>query len=79
MSIERIDAILCNSCGVYINSCSIDVIRMDEKGEKSVIKYVEDCMLCYYYKLDCPVKAIYLTRKKNYTYDGLGIALSNWC
>ena len=43
MSIERIDAELCTGYGICVDSCPMDVIRMDEKGEKAVIKYHEDC------------------------------------
>ena len=45
MSIEKIDHELCNGCGICINSCSMDVITMDEEAEKAIIRYPEDCMM----------------------------------
>jgi NAD-dependent dihydropyrimidine dehydrogenase PreA subunit len=58
MSIERIDNDLCNGCGICVNYCPADVIRMDKKIKKAVIKYPEDCILCGYCALDCPQNAV---------------------
>jgi NAD-dependent dihydropyrimidine dehydrogenase PreA subunit len=43
----------------------MDVISMDEKGEKAIIKYPEECMCCAYCELDCPVDAIYVSPEKH--------------
>ena len=32
MAIDEIDPELCNGCGVCVNSCPMDVIRMDGKS-----------------------------------------------
>jgi NAD-dependent dihydropyrimidine dehydrogenase PreA subunit len=61
MVIERIDNQLCNGCGICINTCSMDVIRMDSENKKAIIKYPEECMSCAYCEMDCPVKAIYVS------------------
>ena len=65
MSIERIDPELCNGCGICVDSCSMDVIRMDEESNKAVIRYPGDCMLCDWCELDCPENAIYVSPVKS--------------
>ena len=64
MAIERIDSDLCTGCGICVNSCWMDVIRMDKKRGKSVIKYPEDCAVCNSCELDCPVHAIYISQTR---------------
>ena len=61
MSIESIDAELCNGCGTCVNSCPMDVIRMDEERKKAIIKYPEDCMMCELCVDYCPENAIYVS------------------
>ena len=65
MVIERIDQELCNGCEICVNNCTMDVIRMDEKGKKAVIKYPEDCICCAYCELDCPKEAIYVAPERS--------------
>jgi NAD-dependent dihydropyrimidine dehydrogenase PreA subunit len=65
MSIERIDAELCSGCGICVSSCPVDVIRMDPKIGKAVIRYPEDCMCCDYCEVDCPKQAIYVAPGKD--------------
>jgi NAD-dependent dihydropyrimidine dehydrogenase PreA subunit len=64
MTIERINADLCTGCGICIDSCPLDVIRMDEKSKKAVIKYPQDCMVCLACERDCPVNAVYVSPEK---------------
>ena len=64
MSIEKIDPDLCTGCGICVNSCSVDVIRMDEEAQKAIIQYPQDCMLCEFCVLDCPEDAITVTPDK---------------
>ena len=61
MAIDEIIPELCNGCGICVNNCPMDVIRMDEEGKKAVIKYPEDCMLCGLC-LDCPQNAIHIAQ-----------------
>jgi len=64
MSIERIDPELCDGCGICVNSCPMDVIRMDKKSRKAVIQYPEDCMLCGWCIVECSTNAITVTPGK---------------
>ena len=64
MAIEQINPDVCNGCGICVESCTQDVIRME--AEKAVIKYPEDCMSCLYCEWDCPTGAIYTTPQRNF-------------
>ena len=64
MSIERIDENQCNGCGICVNSCPMDVIRMDEERKKAIARYSEDCTLCAVCEIDCPQRAIYVSPTK---------------
>ena len=50
----------CTGCGICVDVCPLDVFRMDEKGEKAIIKCPEDCMTCYTCELKCTYGAIYV-------------------
>lgn len=64
MAIERINADLCTGCGLCVDSCPMDVIRMDDQNEKAVIRYPEECMVCLFCERDCPQEAIYVSAEK---------------
>ena len=64
MPIEKIDEQLCNGCAACVDSCPMDVIRLDEKTEKAKISYREDCIACYNCEDDCPRKAIYVSPQR---------------
>ena len=64
MTIEKIDHELCTGCGICIDSCPMDVIRMDEIEEKAIIQYPDECMLCLFCERDCPEGAIYVSPEK---------------
>lgn len=65
MSIEKIDLETCIGCGDCVNSCPMDVIRMDEDRGKAAVCYGEECMSCEQCVLDCPVGAITVTPYNN--------------
>ena len=44
--------------------CPMDVLRMDEKGEKAVITYPLDCMTCFNCELECDPNAIYVSPER---------------
>ena len=58
MAINHIDYDHCVGCGICVNSCAYDVIRMDEETGKPIIAYQKDCTACSRCRKDCPVKAI---------------------
>ena len=64
MSIERIDKDLCTGCGICVQSCPMDVLRLDEEQNLALIRYPEDCMLCGWCTIECPEDAITLTPDK---------------
>jgi len=65
--IESINIDLCTGCGICVNSCCMDVIRLDKKRKKATIKYPEDCCSCSICKLDCPRHAIEISWKRHST------------
>ncbi len=58
--ITKIDETKCTGCGICVDICMLDVLRMDEKGEKAIIKYPDDCHTCFECELQCPEEAIYV-------------------
>ena len=58
MAIDKIDAELCNGCGICVDACWMDVIRLDKESNKAVIRYPGDCIVCGFCQTDCPRQAI---------------------
>lgn len=61
MGIRRIDHDKCIGCGTCIEDCPMNVLVLDEKKEKAIIKYLRDCQSCFLCERECPTEAIYVT------------------
>lgn len=57
--ITRIDEEKCTGCGICVDTCPLDTLRLNEK-EKAYIAYPEDCMTCYLCEMSCAFDAIYV-------------------
>lgn len=55
----------CIGCGICVDSCPTDVIRLDEKTRKAVIRYAADCQICHLCRMYCPVDAITISPEKS--------------
>lgn len=65
--IETIDNSLCTGCGICVNSCPMDVIRLEKKKKKAVIQYPEDCCSCNMCRVDCPEHAVDVSWRRSVT------------
>jgi NAD-dependent dihydropyrimidine dehydrogenase PreA subunit len=65
--IKSIDNTKCNGCGICVEICNMDVIRLNEQTNKAEIKYLEDCMTCYECALRCPENAVSVWYIPEYT------------
>lgn len=54
---------VCNGCGVCVDSCPTDVLRLDSGG-KATAAYPQDCQACFLCIIDCPVDAIGLRQTR---------------
>ncbi len=61
MGIRKIDLKLCTACGICVDHCPMDVIRMDKTANRPFIKYLRDCQSCFLCVKDCPEQAITVT------------------
>ena len=57
MSIKNISKALCTGCGICLDSCPTDVIRLSGE-QRAVIAYPDDCQTCFLCEEDCPENAI---------------------
>lgn len=64
MAVEGVDRDRCVGCGLCVESCYADVYRLDEQVERAVVRYPEDCVLCCWCIVLCPVDAIEFTGTK---------------
>ena len=56
LAIKEVLPYRCIGCGVCVQSCMNDVLRM-KKG-KAAIVYPDDCSACFACEVDCPREAI---------------------
>ena len=56
--ISKINLDDCDGCGVCVEFCPTDVLRIDENTLKPVARYIENCMTCYNCEFACPSKCI---------------------
>ena len=56
--INKIDMEHCDGCGICVDVCPTDVLRMDSIAQKPVIRYINDCITCYNCEIECPCGCI---------------------
>ncbi len=57
MGVQKIDEELCNGCGICVEDCPTDALRMNEK-DKAYMAYARDCSVCFQCATNCPVAAV---------------------
>lgn len=57
--ISSIDKEKCIGCGVCVERCPLDALRIGPDG-KAIIAYPEDCMTCFLCERNCPKGAIFV-------------------
>ena len=60
MAIQFVDGARCDGCGICVQGCPMDVLRMDAESGQAKITYLPDCQTCYVCEEDCPRDAIYV-------------------
>ncbi|MDF7801107.1 ferredoxin family protein [Pontiellaceae bacterium B1224] len=73
MAVSCIDENKCMGCGICVESCPMDVLRLDKTKKRAVIAYPEDCQVCHLCQHFCPTGAIEVTqgqpREMLYAFD----------
>ncbi len=64
MAIQEIDHSLCTGCGLCLNICPEDVIRME--AGVAVLSYPEDCVACLACEAVCRINCIDVTVDRAY-------------
>jgi NAD-dependent dihydropyrimidine dehydrogenase PreA subunit len=54
----EIDLEMCNRCRTCVDACFVNVIKWDEKDDKPVAAYPEDCVWCLACEEACPGQCI---------------------
>jgi NAD-dependent dihydropyrimidine dehydrogenase PreA subunit len=53
----EVNAPACTGCGVCVEVCPTDVLRLDAAGT-AYAAWLEDCQVCFLCEFDCPWEAI---------------------
>ena len=48
----------CTGCGVCVDTCPTDVLRLDAASGRPIMAYALDCEACFICQFDCPYEAI---------------------
>ncbi|MDP2720088.1 MAG: 4Fe-4S binding protein [Dehalococcoidia bacterium] len=57
MGVQKINPELCNGCGICVEDCPVDALRMNQ-DDKAFIAYTLDCAVCFQCSTNCPVEAV---------------------
>jgi NAD-dependent dihydropyrimidine dehydrogenase PreA subunit len=59
VGVRKIDVDLCTGCGICVEYCPMDVLKMDGGSQKVFIKYIRDCQGCFLCERVCPEGAVF--------------------
>jgi NAD-dependent dihydropyrimidine dehydrogenase PreA subunit len=72
MSLVTVKLHACTGCGICVESCPMDVLRMDRALQKAFVAYADDCQACFLCAIDCPRDAVIV---RGAEYDQSSMAL----